>query len=329
MALTSADRMLVHAASESTYGVDAIATTPSTFEAFRAMNIVPVLNQLESPRATWSASGEKSCGVKSHNTVDWETPFTGKLGAAGTAPAWDPLIQACGFKKTVVADTSVAYAPSTSNAMADAPSCTIWNYLRQLDEDAAYLLKARGMRGNCTLRFTVGEEAILLGSGMALYDAFPNATIASPTPPDTYAGATCMIVQSLALTVGGSVTYPVEALEISSNWTITEDRSGEAGKGTLARAVLTRPMSGGRLGGSLTLVDGKTALNDLVTKWQAGTQVTLSAVISNGTDTITITAPNMQFGQPAGQAAGVIKYNVPIFFNRGTTGDDELVITCT
>lgn len=328
MALTAADRSLVAVATETTYGADAITPTPAGYHAFRTLNIVPTLNQLESPRQTWSASGEKSCGVKSHNAVDWEMPMTGRLGAAGTAPSWDAMLQACGFKKTVDDGVSVAYKPVTSNAMADAPSATLWQYLRQLDEDAAYLLKARGFRGNATARFTVGEEAILLGSGLALYDAWPEATVASPTPPDTYIGAQCMIVQALALTIG-AVTYPVEAFEFSTGWQLTEDRTGEAGKGTLKRVVLTRPASGGRLAGSLTLVDGKTALNDLVTKWQAGALVTLSGTITNGTSTITIAAPNMQFGQPAAQAGGVIKYNVPVFFNRGTTGDDEISITVT
>lgn len=328
MSLTSA-KSLCAVATEATYGEDAIAPgPPSAYQAFRSLLIDPILNQIESPRETWSASGEKSCGVKSHNNVTFEMPFTGRLGAAGTAPAWGPLLEACGFKKVVVDSTSVTYKPSTSQAQADTPSCTLWQYLRQLELAEAYLLKARGFRGNATIRLTVGDEAVLAGTGLALYDPWPTADIAAPTPPSSYDGATCMVVQQLALAMG-AVTYPCESLEINSNWELTEIRTGEAGAGTLSKVVATRPSSGGRLTGSLNLVDGLTALNDLITKWQSGTQVTLSATLSDGTRTITITAPNVQFGQPAGSRDGVMKFAVPLFFNRGTAGDDELSIACT
>ena len=329
MSLTSADRQLVSVLSEVTYGLDAIAPgPPANYQAFRTMTINPVLNQIESARLTFTASGEKSCGLKSHNDVSWEMPFTGKLGAAGTAPAWEALIMASGFKRTASPGVSVSYKPNTVNDMTDTPSATIWQYLRQLEESASYLIKGRGYRGNVALRMTVGEEAVISGTGMALYTPWPNATVANPTAPSSYQGATCMIVQRLVLTVG-AIDYPLESMEINSNWTLTEIRTGELNQGTLSKVLLTRPTSGGRVGGSLRLVDGKTALQDLVTKWQAGTLVSVSAVISNGTDTITLAAPNFQFGQPAPSAEGVMKFDVPFYLNRGTTGDDELTITCT
>jgi len=329
MSLTSADRQLVGVLSEAVYGTDVIAPgPPAAYQAFRSCSINPILNQIESPRLTFTASGEKSCFLKSHNDVSWEMPFTGKTGAAGTAPAWDALMLASGFKKTTVAVTSVTYKPNTQNDMTDTPSATIWQYLRQLEESASYLLKARGYRGNVGIRMTVGEEAVISGTGMALYTPWPNATVASPTAPSTYVGATCMIVQRIVFTCGGT-NYPVESLELNSNWTLTEVRAGEASQGTLSRVLLTRGTSGGRMGGSFRLLDGKTALQDLITKWQAGTMVVMSAVLSNGTDTITINAPNFQFGQPAGSAEGVWKFDVPFYLNRGTTGDDEVSIVCT
>lgn len=331
MSLTSGDRLLGAVKSETVYGTDIFgAGPPAAYQAFRALNIQPQTEQIESPRGTWTASGEKSCLLKSHTDVSWEMPFTGKVGAAGTAPAWDAFMAASGFKKTTVALTSVSYAPRTQNDMTDTPSATIWKYMRQLEENAAYLFKARGYRGNLTMRMTLGEEAVILGTGMALYDPMPNATVASPTAPSTYEGATCMIPINLAFTCGGT-TYPVESLEISTGWNVQQVRTGEVGAGTLSKVLLTRPMSGGRMTGSFRLVDGKTALQDLVTKYLAGTQVTMAATLTNGTDTIAFAAPQLQFGQPAGAAEGIIKYDVPFYLNRasGGPGDDELVITCT
>lgn len=48
-----------------------------------------------------------------HSTVEIELPFSGS-GAAGTVPQWDALMQICGASSTVVAATSVTYAPVTS-----------------------------------------------------------------------------------------------------------------------------------------------------------------------------------------------------------------------
>lgn len=329
MSLISADRSLASVLSEVTYGLDPFgAGPPANYQAFRSLNINPVHNQIESPRATWTASGEKSCGLSSHNDVAWEMPFGGKIGAAGTDPAWAALLQASGFKKTVVPATSVTFRPNTQNDQTDTPSAAFWHYLRMLEQNNAYLLKARGYRGNATIRLTVGEEAVISGQGMALYDAWPTLQIAAPTAPSSYQGAGCMVVQRTVL-LAGAVPYPVESIEYTTNWAITEIRTGEVGKGTLSKVLLTRPTSGSRMGGSLRLADGLTALQDLVSKWQAGTQVVAVTTLTNGTDTSVLTAPNLQFGQPAGAQEGVFKFDVPFYLNRGTTGDDELVIVCT
>lgn len=331
MSLTSGDRLLGAVKSEAVYGTDIFgAGPPAAYQAFRALTVNPITEQIESPRGTWTASGEKSCLLKSHTDVSWEMPLTGKTGAAGTPPAWDAFMMAAGFKKTVVALTSVSYAPKTQNDMTDTPSATIWKYLRQLEEAAAYLYKARGYRGNVTLRMTIGEEAVISGTGLALYDDHPVATIASPTAPSAYEGASCMIPTNLALTVGGTA-YPVESLEISTGWNLQQVRTGEVGKGALSKVLLTRPMSGGRMAGSLRLVDGKAAFNDMVTKYLASTQAALAATLTNGTDTIAFAAPQLQFGVFAGAPEGIIKYDVPFYLNRASagTGDDELVITCT
>jgi hypothetical protein len=328
MTQISGDRAIAAAVSESTYGTDAIdAGPPSSYLAFRAINIQPIVTPIESPRATFSASGEKHCVVKSHQDVTWELPFTAPA-AAGVSPAWGALLRASGFKQTIVADTSVTFTPNTSNDMTDTPSATLWKYLLGLEEATAYLFKARGYRGNATINLTIGDEARITGAGVALFDAAPTSTVAKPSAPSAYEGAGCMIVTTLSLS-DGTVTYPVESLEIQSNWAVTEQRTGEAGKGTLAKVLLTRPMSGGRMIGSTRLVDGKTAYQSVVTKWQAGTQFALTATITDGTRTITLSAPNVQFGQPAASAEGVYKHDLPLYFNRGTSGDDELSIAIT
>lgn len=324
MAQISADRKIAHVESETVYGDDAISPGPVTqWEAFRDISIVPTINTIESPRATWSASGEKHCQLPSHNAVTWEMPFGGKVGAAGTAPAYDALLLASGFKKTVVASTSVTYTPVTVQDMTNSPSASIWMYRRMLDTTGAYLYKARGYRGNVTITLNFGEEAVIAGDGLSLYDPMPTSTVTAPDAPTSYVGAGCMVVSSLVVTVGG-VTYPVDALELQTNWTQTRRDTGDGDGAMLAEVYLTRPTSGGRMIGSLNLMDGTTALQDMIGKWQSGAEASLVAVLTNGTSTITMTAPKIQFGQPAEAAEGILSYNVPIYLNRNSSGDDEL-----
>ena len=328
MSLISADRKIASVKSETVYGTDSINPgPPGAYQAFRAIDITPQQVIIESPRATFSASGERHCLVNSHTDVSWEMPFSGRVGAAGTNPAWDALMIASGFKRTVIAATSVSYKPNTQNDMTDTPSASLWLYMMALESANSYLQKALGYRGNVSINMTIGEEAVISRSGMALYSARPVATVAKPTAPTSYEGALCSVVSNLVLTVG-AVTYPVESLEISSNWTVTERRTGGTA-GTLAQVLLTRPMSGGRIGGSLRLVDGLTAYADAIGKSQSGATATLSATITDGTRTTVISAPALQFGLPSASAEGIMKYDLPFYLTRGTSGDDELVITLT
>lgn len=255
-------------------------------------------------------------------------PFAGRTGNAGTPPAYDALLRAAGFKKAVVTDTSVTYTPNTQNDMADTPSLTAWLYKYRLDNNQSLLYKASGYRGNVTITLAIGEEAVIAGSGKALYTAAPTAGTTKPTAPTAYVGDDCMVVTSLTVTVGGT-TYPVERLEIQSNWQVTEVRTGTAAGGALSEVLLTRPMSGGRMIGSLDLIDGATALLDMITKMQSGAEAQLVAVLTNGTKTTTLTAPKMQFGQYSEAAAGFLRYTCPLYFNRNSSGDDELTIVYT
>lgn len=64
-------------------------------------------------------------------------------GTAGTAPAWGPLLRACGVRETIVASTSVTYAPRTEGH----ESATIHFWL------GGTRMVLLGCRGTCVLRF--------------------------------------------------------------------------------------------------------------------------------------------------------------------------------
>lgn len=67
----------------------------------------------------------------------------GGSGTAGTAPAWSPLLQACGFAETITPDTNVVYNPITD----DPKTVTIYYY-----QDGT-LHKAIGARGSVDFQY--------------------------------------------------------------------------------------------------------------------------------------------------------------------------------
>jgi len=82
-------------------------------------------------------------------------------GAAGTAPSLSPLIQACRCTETIVASTSVTYAPSTATEK----SCTIYAYMDGL------LWKFVGCVGTMSVAGDIGTLLLATFTMQAKYAA--------------------------------------------------------------------------------------------------------------------------------------------------------------
>ena len=72
-------------------------------------------------------------------------------GTAGTAPAWGPLLQACGYAEAVTASTRVDYTPISTGQK----SLTIYY------SDDGVLHKALGCMGNVEFAMGAGERPLL------------------------------------------------------------------------------------------------------------------------------------------------------------------------
>ena len=326
--LITQDHGICAVKSETTYGTDAFGgAAPSAADvmAMASANIKQVITIIEGDRITAEVAGECDVRVPSHNEVEWSMPFIGS-SAAGALPPCSALLKAAGFKETVVTDTSVTYAPQLANNQTETPACTMVVYERTLEDATARKLLARGMRTNITIALEVGSEAMISGSGQALYDAYPDDPSALPTLPTSYTGDQCAwAVNKLALTVGGT-TYPCKGLTFETNNDITQIMTGETtGGGMLSKVLLTKPKSGSRYGGSFTLEDGATALSEVIGLWKSGAKVTLEAVLTKGSRTITL-AGTIQIGGLEKEAP---RFSVPYSFVRpdGESGVDHLTIT--
>lgn len=88
-------------------------------------------------------------------------------GAAGTAPAWGPLMRACGFAQTVTAGSKVEYKPVSSSI----ESVTIY-----LNEDGV-LHALKGARGDVSIQLDNGSIPTFRFSFQGLYVPVSDATL--------------------------------------------------------------------------------------------------------------------------------------------------------
>lgn len=196
MALTR-NRLLL-AKAESTYGT---SSAPSGSDALLVSNLE--VNPLELNRLdrelVRSQLGQTGMIVGQRMaSVSFDVELAGS-GAAGTAPAWGPVMKACGFAETIVASISVAYSP-VSTAF---PSVTL-----DFNHDGSKHL-ITGARGTWSLSLNTNEIPKISFKMMGIYNP-PTAT-AQSTP--TFSNQAAPVVVNSANTTPVSVHSYAACLE--------------------------------------------------------------------------------------------------------------------
>ena len=203
-------KRLILIETESTYGTD---PTPDGADAVlvRDLNITPQQSDTVSRdliRPYLGASEILLANTRVECTFSVELAGS---GTAGTAPQYGKALQACGLSETVVAATSVTYAPVSSNF----DSVTIHYNIDGVRH------KVTGARGTFTLNANVGEIPTIDFTFTGIYNApddsaLPTATYANQATPlifkngntDTfsllsYSGC----LQSVNMDLGNSIVY--------------------------------------------------------------------------------------------------------------------------
>lgn len=136
---------------ETTEGTDSIPTGASNALLVSDMTINP-LNAQNVDRSlvrNYFGASEQLVGT-AFLEVSFSVEFAGS-GTAGTAPAWGPLLRACGFAESGL----VTYAAYTPDTPANQKSVTIYYY------DDGVLHKLLGAKGNVQIAMGVGERPVL------------------------------------------------------------------------------------------------------------------------------------------------------------------------
>ena len=159
MALLSRKRLIL-VKTESTYGTD---SSPVGTDALlvRNLDITPLSGDIVSRDLIRPYMGNYDQLIAQNSVaINFEVELAGS-GTAGTAPKYDAILKACGLAATIVASTSVTYAPVSASFS----SATIY-----FNVDGV-LHKLTGCRGSMTMSCAVGAIPTLAFNLTGVYNA--------------------------------------------------------------------------------------------------------------------------------------------------------------
>lgn len=296
---------------ETTYGTDPVPTGGANAILVKNMNITPMETTLVQRDVIMPyLGGQQQIAAAVYAKVDFEVEMAAS-GTAGTAPAWGPLMRACGMSETVVAVTSVTYAPVS----AAFDSVTLY-----LNVDGV-LHKMTGARGTVSASMSLSAVPMLKFSFTGIYQ--PVVDAAAPTVVLTAWKLPLAVnnTNTTGLTLQGFATAVMSDLSVD-----------------IANAVTYRSLVGGvqqvlitdrHPVGSITIEAGTVAAKDWFTAAQTAATGPLS--ITHG-----ITAGNKvkidglltQVTKPTySDKDGIAMLQMGMNFIP-TSGNDELTFTC-
>ena len=261
----------------------------------------------------------------SHCDVEVHIPLTGKLSAAGDAPAdpVDALLQASGFVGATSAGVSYSYTLSTFHTSATATSATV--YLAEYTTGGEVrTYKAVGCRFNVNIDAAADAHVRLSFVGMGKYADTDETPVTAPSSPSAYTGGKSpLLTQGMTFSLDAE-SFAVTAYSCSSNWSMEEDRT-ITGSTSLDAIDLIRP-DGQPVGSSVDFRDSGD-LDYILGEWKADTALDMVVDFTDGTDTVTITGA-VQCQQYSKARGNIFGYTVPLA-HVATSGDDDLVLVFT
>jgi len=300
---------------ESAYGSDPTPVGGSDAIQVTNLDVTPIESDNVQAAAYQGFIGNSTRGTLVANkrvSVTFDVELSGS-GTAGTAPAFGPLLKACGLSETVVAATSVTYAGVSSSF----DSATIYCFYDGTRH------KITGARGTVSFNMTAGQFPTASFVMTGIYNA-PDDTALSGTftvanqaaaleindtnvTTSTFHGVTSVRLESLDLALNNEVLYKETA---SSQEVLITNRTPS---GT---AVIEAPAVG---------------TTDYFAKATAVATGNSSFVIgATGGNIVTLTMAQTDItGVSYGDTNGVISLSMPYLALPTTSGNDEISLAFT
>lgn len=310
MALLTRKRLIM-VAEESTYGTDA---TPGGTDAVlvRNLELTPIEADTVSRDLIRPYLGNsESLLANTRVSLSFEVEFAGS-GTAGTAPKYGALLKSCGFSETVVASTSVTYAPVSASF----DSCTIY-----VNVDGV-LHKMTGCRGSWALSAEVNTIPFITFTMTGIYNS-PTDTSA---PSTTYSDQATPVIFKAGNTTSFSIfsysgclssfSFDV-ANEVNYRELVGCDKSVNiTNRAPAGEAVIEAPTIAAKDFFTIANSDSTGALT-----FQHG---------QTGGNIITFTASQTDIGNPSySDLDGIQMLTLPLVFVPGSSGNDEVSLVYT
>ena len=299
---------------ESTYGTD---STPAGSDAVQVRNleISPVESEVLSRDLVRTYLGNSPQLIANTRVlVTFEVEYSGS-GTAGTAPRYGALLKACGFSETVVASTSVTYAPVSTSF----DSVTIYYSTDGVRH------KVTGARGTFSINLNANQIPVINFTMTGQYNAptdtaDPTTTFTNQAAPQIFNDTnttsfslfseTGLALQSCTLDLGNEVVY---------RELVNSDKEV---------SIVNRAASG-----SLVIEMPTLATHDFFADAVAGTTGALSILhgtVAGNKITLASASNSISLGNPTySEDQGVVMLNLPYTLVPGSSGNDEFTLAYT
>jgi len=309
MALTR--KGLIVAAKETTYGTDA---TPGGADAIKVanINITPLQSDVVSRQIIRPFLGNAEQLLANQRVeLTFDVELTGS-GAAGTAPAYGILLEACGFAAATSAGVSVTYTPLSASF----PSATIYYFNDGIRH------KLTGARGSFSLNAEVGQIPTLSFTFMGIYNAPGDST----PPSTTYNDQADPVIFKAGNTTGFQLFSYAGCLQ-----SVSMDLSNEMVYRELINCTKQVLITNRAPSGTVVIEAPDIADHDYFT--DATGSATGNLAFQHGQtagNIITFTSAQTDLGSPTySDQDGVQMLNLPFIATPTDAGDDELEIEFT
>lgn len=201
---------------ESAYGTDAAPTGAANAMLISQPRLTPLqANNVDRDVIRPYFGGSEQLVGTRYSQAEFTVELAGSA-AAGTAPAWGPLLRACAFAETVTASTRVDYTPITNSQ----ESVTMYWY------DDGVLHKLTGARGTVRINMQSGERPELQFTFQGIFStpqtgsptgvSFANfvtpLVVTDANTGDVIFGGT--VASSGAPAISGGTAYPSMGIEL-------------------------------------------------------------------------------------------------------------------
>jgi hypothetical protein len=300
---------------ESTYGTDPVPVGGSDAIQVTNVEVTPIESDNVQAAAFQGFIGGSTRGTLVANkrvSITFDVELAGS-GAAGTAPAFGPLLKAAGLSETIVSKTSVTYAGVSSSF----DSATLYCFYDGTRH------KITGARGTVSFNMTAGQFAVASFQFIGIYNAPDNTALSGTfTVANQAAAIEVNDTNVTTSTFHGVASSRIESFDLALNNELLYKETASS-----QEVLITNRAPGGTAVIEAPAIGTTDFFGKAVASATASTTLVLSG---GGGNIVTVNAPQTDItGCTYGDTNGVVSLSMPYLALPTTAGNDEVSVVFT